>query len=210
MKDEALIPLRIFRHRAVTVTVVASVIIGMAMFGAMMMLPLYMQIVHNASPMKSGLMMLPLVAGMMTASITAGQLTARTGRVREFPIIGTAIVTVGMFLLHTISADTPLADRLTPVYPSSAQLPQAYLRKAVASGLDRAELGGSDLHREPVRGGGGGDGGVGRTDPVLHAAATRSRRQWRLGRRQAVRQRFLVPPCGGSNPPSSAIYKLQR
>ena len=108
MKDEALIPLRIFRHRAVTVTVVASVIIGMAMFGAMMMLPLYMQIVHNASPMKSGLMMLPLVAGMMTASITAGQLTARTGRVREFPIIGTAIVTVGMFLLHTISADTPL------------------------------------------------------------------------------------------------------
>lgn len=108
MKDEALIPLRIFRHRAVTVTIIASVIIGMAMFGAMMMLPLYMQIVHNASPMKSGLMMLPLVAGMMTASITAGQLTARTGRVREFPIIGTAIVTVGMFLLHTISADTPL------------------------------------------------------------------------------------------------------
>ena len=108
MKDEALIPLRIFKNRAVSVTIVASVIIGMAMFGAMMMLPLYMQIVHNASPMKSGLMMLPLVAGMMTASIISGQATARTGRVREFPIFGTAVVAIGMFLLHGISADTPL------------------------------------------------------------------------------------------------------
>lgn len=108
MKDEALIPLRIFRSRAVSVTIVASIIVGMAMFGAMMMLPLYMQIVHNASPMKSGLMMLPLVLGMMTASIISGQLTAKTGAVRIFPIIGTALMAVGMFLLSHISADTHL------------------------------------------------------------------------------------------------------
>lgn len=108
MKDEALIPLRIFRSRAVSVTILASVIVGMAMFGAMMMLPLYMQIVHNASPMKSGLMMLPLVLGMMTASIVSGQLTAKTGAVRIFPIIGTALMAIGMFLLSHITADTQL------------------------------------------------------------------------------------------------------
>ena len=108
MKDEALIPLRIFRSRAVSVTIVASIIVGMAMFGAMMMLPLYMQIVHNASPMKSGLMMLPLVMGMMSASIVSGQLTAKTGAVRIFPIIGTAFMALGMFLLSHISADTHL------------------------------------------------------------------------------------------------------
>ena len=108
MKHEALIPLRIFRSRAVSVTILASVIVGMAMFGAMMMLPLYMQIVHNASPTKSGLMMLPLVLGMMIASITSGQITAKTGAVRIFPIVGTAFMAVGMFLLSHIDADTQL------------------------------------------------------------------------------------------------------
>lgn len=108
MKDDALIPLRLFRNRAASVTIVASIIIGTAMFGAMMTLPLYMQIVHGASPTKSGLMMLPLVLGMMTASIASGQITARKGIIRPFPIIGTALLTIGMFLLSHISADTQL------------------------------------------------------------------------------------------------------
>jgi EmrB/QacA subfamily drug resistance transporter len=108
MGDEALIPLRIFRDRVVSVTISASVVVGVAMFGAMMMLPLYMQIVHGASPMSSGLMMLPMVGGMMLASIITGQLISRTGVVRPFPIIGSALLVVGLFLLSTISADTHL------------------------------------------------------------------------------------------------------
>lgn len=108
MGDEALIPLRIFRDRVVSVTISASVVIGVAMFGAMMTLPLYMQIVHGASPMDSGLMMLPMVGGMMIASIVTGQLISRTGIVRPFPIIGAALLTIGLFLLSTISADTHL------------------------------------------------------------------------------------------------------
>ena len=108
MKDDALIPLRIFKSRAISVTIVGSIIIGMAMFGAMMMLPLYMQIVHGASPMKSGLMMLPLVLGMMSASIISGQITARTGVIRIFPIIGTALLSIGMFALSHITADSEL------------------------------------------------------------------------------------------------------
>lgn len=106
--DQALIPLRLFRDRTFAIVTVGGVIVGMAMFGGMMTLPLYMQIVHGADPMESGLMMLPLVAGMMGASIVSGQLISRTGRVREFPIFGTAVAAVGLFLLWTIDADTSL------------------------------------------------------------------------------------------------------
>jgi EmrB/QacA subfamily drug resistance transporter len=106
--DQALIPLQLFRDRTFAIVTVGGVIVGMAMFGGMMTLPLYMQIVHGADPMESGLMMLPLVAGMMGASIVSGQLISRTGRVREFPIFGTAVAAVGLFLLWTIDADTSL------------------------------------------------------------------------------------------------------
>lgn len=104
----ALIPLAIFRIRAAAVTIGASVIIGMAMFGAMMILPQYMQIVHGASPMKSGFMMLPMVVGMMSAAMVSGIITSRTGRIRGFPILGSAVATAAMLLLATITADTAL------------------------------------------------------------------------------------------------------
>lgn len=106
--DEALIPLRLFGDRAFSITTVGGVIVGMAMFGGMMTLPLYMQIVHGASPMQSGLMMLPMVLGMMGASIASGQMISRTGRVREFPIVGALLMAGAMFLLSTIDADTHL------------------------------------------------------------------------------------------------------
>ncbi|EYT57298.1 MFS transporter [Dietzia sp. UCD-THP] len=106
--DEALIPLRLFRDRTFAIVTAGGVIVGMAMFGGLMTLPLYMQIVHGADPMESGLMMLPLVAGLMGASIVSGQLISKTGRVREFPIFGTAVAAVGLFLLFTIDADTSL------------------------------------------------------------------------------------------------------
>ena len=107
MGDAALIPLRIFRVRAAAVTISASVIVGMAMFGGIMLLPLYMQIVHGATPTESGLLMLPMVVGMMTASIGSGQVISRTGHIRLFPIIGSAVMTVGLFLLSLCNADTP-------------------------------------------------------------------------------------------------------
>lgn len=106
MGDAALIPLRIFRVRAAAVTIAASVIVGMAMFGGIMLLPLYMQIVHGASPTEAGLLMLPMVVGMMASSIGSGQVISRTGHVRLFPIVGSAVMTVGLFLLSLCTADT--------------------------------------------------------------------------------------------------------
>jgi EmrB/QacA subfamily drug resistance transporter len=108
MGDDAIIPLRMFRIRPVAVGIGANVITGMALFGGIMLLPLYMQIVHGASPMQSGFLMLPMVTGMMSASIISGQVISRTGRIRGFPIFGSALAAVGLLALGTISADTHL------------------------------------------------------------------------------------------------------
>jgi len=108
MGEAALIPLRIFRIRAAWVAIASSVIIGMAMFGGIMLLPQYMQIVHGASPTEAGLLMLPMVVGMMTGSISAGQVISRTGHIRLFPIVGSAVMIVGLFLLSLCGADTAL------------------------------------------------------------------------------------------------------
>jgi EmrB/QacA subfamily drug resistance transporter len=108
MGDAALIPLRLFKIRAASVTIIASVLVGMGLFGGMMMLPLYMQIVHGASPTESGLMMLPMVVGLMSAAMISGRITSKTGRPRIFPIVGSVLMVAGYGLLTTISADTHL------------------------------------------------------------------------------------------------------
>lgn len=108
MGESALIPLKLFRIRAAAVTIAASVVVGMAMFGGILILPLYMQIVHGASPTESGLLMLPMVGGMMTASIGSGKIISRTGKVRTFPIVGSAFIAVSLFLLSFTTADTAL------------------------------------------------------------------------------------------------------
>ena len=108
MGDAALIPPKLFRIRAAVVTIAASVAVGVAMFGGIMLLPLYMQIVHGASPTESGLLTLPMVGGLMIASIGSGRIISRTGRVRAFPIIGSAMVVVALVLLSFTTADTSL------------------------------------------------------------------------------------------------------
>jgi len=115
MRDAALIPLSLFRIRAAAVTIVASVIVGTAMFGGIMILPLYMQIVHGASPMESGLLMLPMVGGMMSGSILSGRIISRTGVVRPFPIAGSALIVVGLGLLSLTTADTDLVLVMLPM-----------------------------------------------------------------------------------------------
>jgi EmrB/QacA subfamily drug resistance transporter len=108
MGDDAMIPLRMFTIRPVAVGIGANIITGMALFGGVLVLPLYMQIVHGASPMKSGFLMLPMVIGLMSASIISGQVISRTGRIRIFPIVGSALAAVALLLLSQITADTAL------------------------------------------------------------------------------------------------------
>jgi MFS family permease len=81
--------------------------IGMAMFGAIIFIPLFLQLVYGASATSAGLRMLPLMAGLLVASIASGRAISRLGRYRVFPIAGTAILVVGMYLLSRLRVDTP-------------------------------------------------------------------------------------------------------
>jgi EmrB/QacA subfamily drug resistance transporter len=109
MGRAALIPFRLFHSATFTVAGVMSFILGIGMFGGIVTIPLYFQLVKGASPTESGLLMLPLVAGIMSASLGAGQFTSRTGRYKIMPIIGTAAMVVGLVLLNRVSADSSLA-----------------------------------------------------------------------------------------------------
>jgi EmrB/QacA subfamily drug resistance transporter len=107
MKDEALIPMRLFRSRVFSIGLTVNVLVGLGMFGALSTLPLYLQLVKGATPTESGLLLLPMMLGIMTGSILSGQLTSRTGKYKIFPVIGTALLAITFFLMLTVTVDTP-------------------------------------------------------------------------------------------------------
>ncbi|MET7735309.1 MFS transporter [Streptomyces sp. NPDC005402] len=104
---EPLIPLRLFRDSVFTITGLVGLVIGVALFGAASYLPTFLQMVDGASATESGLLMLPMMAGIVGASVVAGQLISHTGRYRIWPILGTALAVVGMWLLSRLEVDTP-------------------------------------------------------------------------------------------------------
>jgi cyanate permease len=108
MGEEAILPLALFRIRTVGVASIASVLIGIAMFGGLASLPLYLQIVKGATPTQAGLLLLPMTLGIMAGSIGSGVAISRTGRYRHFPVIGAALLTLSLFVLHYVEAETPL------------------------------------------------------------------------------------------------------
>jgi EmrB/QacA subfamily drug resistance transporter len=103
---EPVIPLRLFRNRVFSASSGVGFVVGFAMFGSIAYLPQYMQIVKGASPTVSGLRLLPLMVGLLATSITTGRLVTRWGRYRIFPIIGTATMTVGLYLLSHLGVTT--------------------------------------------------------------------------------------------------------
>ena len=108
MKEEAILPLAMFRNKTVGVSSIASVLIGVAMFGGLAALPLYLQIVKGATPTEAGLLLLPMTLGIMIGSISSGQIISRTGRYRIFPVIGSGVLAVSLFVFHYVAYDTPL------------------------------------------------------------------------------------------------------
>ena len=108
MGNAALIPMRIFKDRTIAIALGGGVVVGSGMFGGMLVIPLYLQIVHGATPMDSGFQMLPMVLGMMIASVVSGQLMTKTGKVRIFPIVGVLLMVIALLMLSRISADSDL------------------------------------------------------------------------------------------------------
>ncbi|HEY7235583.1 MAG TPA: MDR family MFS transporter [Gemmatimonadaceae bacterium] len=103
---EPVLPLRLFANRTFAVASAVGLIVGFTLFGSVTYLPLFLQVVKGASPTASGLQMLPMMVGMLATSIVSGQLISYTGRYRFFPIAGTLVMALGLYLLSRMSAGT--------------------------------------------------------------------------------------------------------
>jgi len=103
---EPIIPLHLFRNRTLVLAVVASVAVGIAMFGTSVFLGQYMQLARGKTPTESGLMTIPMILGMLVASTLSGQVITRTGRYKRFMLVGASLLTVGLGLMGTIHYDT--------------------------------------------------------------------------------------------------------
>jgi EmrB/QacA subfamily drug resistance transporter len=143
MGEDALLPLRLFRNSTFSVASAQAAVIGMAMFGGLSVIPLYLQIVKGASPTKSGLLLLPLVAGMMVASLAAGRLIARTGRYKIFPVVGSVLMVIGMALMIRIGADTALwqTDIYMVIFGVGLGLNMQSLVLAMQNSVDAKDMG---------------------------------------------------------------------
>ena len=104
--DEPMLPMRLFANRIFSVSAALGFLTGCGMFGGIIFLPLYLQVVTGASATNSGLLMLPLMTGLMISSVSSGRTIARTGRYKVWPVTGTAIAAAGMFLLSLMDVET--------------------------------------------------------------------------------------------------------
>ena len=103
---EPVMPLGLFRNPVFSVTSGIGLIVGFALFGSVTYLPLYLQLVKGSTPTVSGLELVPMMAGMLVTSIASGQIISRVGRYKPFPIAGTAVLTLGLYLFSRMDAST--------------------------------------------------------------------------------------------------------
>jgi EmrB/QacA subfamily drug resistance transporter len=103
---EPVIPLKLFGVRVFSAASAIGFVMGFAMFGALTFIPLFLQNVKGVSPTASGLRLLPLMGGLLGASIISGRLVTRWGRYKIFPIVGTALMTLGAYLMSLIGVHT--------------------------------------------------------------------------------------------------------
>jgi EmrB/QacA subfamily drug resistance transporter len=103
---EPLLPLSLFTNRTFSLTSAIGLIVGFALFGSVTFMPLYLQVVKGSSPTASGLEMLTMMGGVLVTSIGSGQLISRTGRYKIFPVIGTGLMAIGLFMMAMIGTDT--------------------------------------------------------------------------------------------------------
>ena len=135
--------MRLFRNSIFSIANLFGFLIGIAMFGSMIFLPVYLQVVDGMSPTKSGLAMLPMVVGMFSTSIAAGQIMSRTGRYKIFPILGSSIVIIALLMLSQLTASSPYWFAGLSMYVLGAGLgfTMQVLVTVVQNSVDRSDIG---------------------------------------------------------------------
>ncbi|WP_085370792.1 MULTISPECIES: MDR family MFS transporter [unclassified Leifsonia] len=103
---EPIIPLSLFKNRTFTLAVIASISVGVAMFGTSVFLSQYMQLARGATPTESGLLTLPMIGGLLISSMVVGNLISRFGKWKPYMIVGSIMLTIGLYLMSTIEYDT--------------------------------------------------------------------------------------------------------
>ncbi|MFM1968275.1 MAG: hypothetical protein RL590_1132, partial [Actinomycetota bacterium] len=104
---EPILPMTLFKNRTFTLTSIIGFIIGAGMFGAIVMLPLYLQIIQGNSATEAGLKLIPLMIGILAFTVTSGRRITKTGRYKSYPVAGTLIMSLGVFLMSTADVATP-------------------------------------------------------------------------------------------------------
>jgi EmrB/QacA subfamily drug resistance transporter len=104
---EPIVPMSLFRNRTFTLSVIASIAIGVSMFATSVFLAQYFQLARGATPTESGLMTIPMIVGQMGASIVIGQLVSRFGKWKGWMLVGSVLTTIGVSLMATLRYDTP-------------------------------------------------------------------------------------------------------
>ncbi len=105
---EPMIPMNMFKLPVMRVSSAIGFVVGFSLFGAIVYLSIYMQVVRGATPTAAGLQLLPLMIGLLVTSVLSGRMITRTGKYKIYPIIGTGLATVGLFMLSTVNQDTSL------------------------------------------------------------------------------------------------------
>ncbi|MFD1829064.1 MDR family MFS transporter [Streptomyces desertarenae] len=104
---EPIIPLGLFRNRTITLTALASLFVGIAMFGASVFLSQYFQLARGESPTMSGVLTIPMIGGLFVSSTVSGLVITRTGRWKAWLVAGGVLLSAGLGLLGTMRYDTP-------------------------------------------------------------------------------------------------------
>ncbi|MFJ7768213.1 MDR family MFS transporter [Streptomyces sp. NPDC097107] len=140
---EPMLPMRLFSSPVFTVCSVLSFIVGFAMLGALTYLPTYLQYVDGDSATVSGVRTLPMVAGLLIASVFSGTVVSKTGRYRLFPIVGTLVMGVGLYLMSLMGPSTGawLESLYMFVLGTGIGLSMQVLTIAVQNTVDYADLG---------------------------------------------------------------------
>jgi EmrB/QacA subfamily drug resistance transporter len=140
---EPVLPLRLFRIPDFAVASALGLVVGFALFGSVTFLPVFLQVVSGASPTGSGLQMAPMMGGMLTTSILSGQIISRTGRYKKFPVLGTAVMSGGLFLMSRLAAGTgtPAALGMILVLGLGLGMVMQVLVIAVQNAVDYRDLG---------------------------------------------------------------------
>ena len=106
--EAAILPLRVFRSGVFSITSVTALLVGAGMFGGLVVLPLYLQIVRGSTPTEAGLQLIPLMVGILVTSTLSGAVMSRTGRYKPLPVVGTALMFGALLLMSTLGVDTPI------------------------------------------------------------------------------------------------------